>query len=216
MPKRILTCSPKGGCGKTSLTRNLAVAAALQNRKVTVVDLDPQRTLVKWWARRSEHLASIDSLSGEMTDAEDVISEVTGGDLVLIDTPPSLEIYPEHAKILIQSADLILVPCRATIDDVDSVVPFMGLFRSHGAEATVVLNAVKSNLGQARIKKHKARILAAGHLCPIEIADRVDYPGAAEDGLGVLEVKRAQAAAEEIMGLWDFVSTQLWSKRHAA
>lgn len=41
----VLVSSPKGGVGKTSLTANLAVALARQQRAVTAVDFDPQNGL---------------------------------------------------------------------------------------------------------------------------------------------------------------------------
>ena len=45
MPKRVLTASPKGGSGKTTLCHNLAAVAASEKVKIATADLDPQATL---------------------------------------------------------------------------------------------------------------------------------------------------------------------------
>src|SRR3954447_9212075 len=50
----LLTTSPKGGVGKTGCSRNLAVAAAKSGRTVAVLDLDPQKSLSRWWQKRPE------------------------------------------------------------------------------------------------------------------------------------------------------------------
>src|SRR5690349_20440753 len=50
--KRVLVSSPKGGSGKTELSKGLAVAAAMSGLNVAVVDFDPQKSLFEWWQRR--------------------------------------------------------------------------------------------------------------------------------------------------------------------
>jgi chromosome partitioning protein len=43
--KQLLVLGPKGGVGKTTVVRNLAVAGVLSGLRVIVVDTDRQRTL---------------------------------------------------------------------------------------------------------------------------------------------------------------------------
>ena len=50
--KTILIAAQKGGSGKTTLTRNLAVVAAEDGRNVLCLDLDPQGSLRGWWESR--------------------------------------------------------------------------------------------------------------------------------------------------------------------
>ena len=47
----ISVVNTKGGVGKTTLASALAVRASQEGR-VAMVDLDPQRSLIKWWKRR--------------------------------------------------------------------------------------------------------------------------------------------------------------------
>ena len=50
--KTILIAAQKGGAGKTTLARNLSVAAAHDGLKVLCLDLDPQGSLRAWWESR--------------------------------------------------------------------------------------------------------------------------------------------------------------------
>ncbi len=71
------------------------------------------------------------------------LTEVDGiepADLLFIDTPPSIEAQPIAMKRLIAAADLILVPCRASFDDVESAVPYLVALRESGARPVCVLN----------------------------------------------------------------------------
>ena len=47
--KTILIAAQKGGAGKTTLARNLSVAASLDGQNVLCLDLDPQGSLRGWW-----------------------------------------------------------------------------------------------------------------------------------------------------------------------
>src|SRR4051812_13586966 len=62
----ILVSSPKGGVGKTSISRNLAVAAAMGGLRVATLDFDAQGTLTKWWSKRTENVVSIEHYEGEL------------------------------------------------------------------------------------------------------------------------------------------------------
>ena len=50
--KTLVIAAQKGGAGKTTLARNLAVAAAQDGQRVLVLDLDPQQSLRAWWRGR--------------------------------------------------------------------------------------------------------------------------------------------------------------------
>ena len=50
--KTILIAAQKGGSGKTTLGRNLSVAATQDGRNVLCLDLDPQGSLRGWWEGR--------------------------------------------------------------------------------------------------------------------------------------------------------------------
>ena len=55
----ILIGSQKGGCGKSTLTINIAAALAKLNKDVIIVDADIQSTSSRWAADRSENLPKV-------------------------------------------------------------------------------------------------------------------------------------------------------------
>jgi len=209
MPKRLLICSPKGGCGKTNTSRNLAVAAALDGLKVVTVDFDQQRTLSLWWARRKRPLVEIVNYEATLTDVDDVLA-LDEGDLLILDSPPNHEGVEGGLQKLVAASDFILVPTRPTNDDAQSAIPLMKFIRRNNKEAAFVLNAVKPRVN---LKKVKDKLDAAGPICPIEIGDRIDYPNAADDGLGIIEAKtRSPEGADEVRGVWGFVKRRIWTQ----
>lgn len=210
--KRLLICGPKGGSGKTNTARCLAVAAAHEGLRVITADFDRQKTLTKWWRRRSENFAPITNYDLDFAETQDFLKEVSDGDLLIIDTPPTVEEYPTETKLLIMAADYILIPCRPTIDDAESAVPMMEMIISYNRPAAFVVNAVKPRVKTLRVKK---MLIRAGTVCPVEIGDRADYPRVAENGMALTEVPK-HAGAEEISGVWEFVRSKLWGPGRVA
>ena len=117
--KTILIAAQKGGAGKTTLTRNLAVAAAEDGRHVLCLDLDPQGSLRGWWESREADSPSMldrDPLPAEIRAAIGAARERF--DLCIIDTPPAASEWLAEA---IDAADLVLIPVRPSPDDLRAV-----------------------------------------------------------------------------------------------
>jgi len=88
--KTIVITAQKGGAGKTTLARNLAVAASHDGREVLCLDLDPQGSLRAWWEGRDADAPSMldrdpapDMLRATLNAAQAQF------DLCIIDTPPA-------------------------------------------------------------------------------------------------------------------------------
>src|SRR4051812_14587667 len=146
--QRVLISSPKGGCGKTNTTRNLAAAVVHDGYSVATADLDPQKTLTRWARRRPDAVPGVTHYQVEWKDADALTMD--GGidlvDVLFVDTPPSIEAHPVQMKALVKAADLVLVPCRASFDDVESAVPYLAALRQGGANPVVVVNFAKPRL----------------------------------------------------------------------
>jgi chromosome partitioning protein len=120
--KIVMLSSPKGGVGKSSLSRNILVLAARAGRKAAGIDFDQQATLATWSERRERvrvsipALASIPVTKASLDDWRSVLANArkSGADFLVIDTPPSIELNLNAIVSLSTEADLILVPCQQT------------------------------------------------------------------------------------------------------
>lgn len=117
--KTIVIAAQKGGAGKTTLARNLAVAASQDGRDVLCLDLDPQGSLRAWWEGRDADAPSM----LDRDPAPDVIRAALNAaqaqfDLCIIDTPPAA---PEWLAEALGAADLVLIPVRPSPDDLRAV-----------------------------------------------------------------------------------------------
>ena len=85
--KTILIAAQKGGSGKTTLGRNLSVAATQDGRNVLCLDLDPQGSLRGWWESREAEapfMLDRDPLPGELKASLNAAQKQF--DLCIIDT----------------------------------------------------------------------------------------------------------------------------------
>jgi chromosome partitioning protein len=125
----VLLSSPKGGVGKSSISRNILASAAQAGKRVAGIDLDQQSTLKTWSERRARARNAIPGLppvpviSANLSDWRPALKKVNGADLIVVDTPPSVEVNTPAITALSDAATLVLVPCQPMQDDVDSTAP---------------------------------------------------------------------------------------------
>lgn len=198
VPKRVLVASGKGGSGKTTTARNLAVAAVHYGLAVTTVDLDESPTLTAWWRNRPDILPQIDHMAAPINsiegDLREEIEGIKGCDLLVIDTPPSLTAYPAHARALIRAADLVVIPCQQYDEDLDAVTAWVGLTRDLGASSLILLNRTQRR--ESSFEAARRRLVKLGRLCPIDIPHFADVPKTFSRGLGVAEVRGAKGGQD--------------------
>lgn len=205
--KRILVTSAKGGGGKSTLARNLAVAAATSGLRVATLDLDAQKTLTNWYGRRPEGAAEFAHYAATMDggDVRGSISSIDDADVLIIDTPPSIEDYPEAFRLLAKISDLVLIPTGQSVDDLDSVRPWMRFVLSTGKRAAFVLNRVKPRT--KAFLEARNMLMKDGPVCPVELPDFEDVPLTSAYGIGIAELRGAKCASH-MEGIWMYVRGQ--------
>src|SRR5215467_928043 len=199
--KTISIVSQKGGAGKTTLAIHLAVAASQAGMNTAVIDLDPQASSAKWADRRQADLPVV--LSAHASRLAHVLetTRAEGGELVLIDTAPhSDNAALEAARI----ADLVLIPCRPSILDLEAIATSLDIAKLAHKPATVMLNAIAPS-GSEADEAEEAITQLGGEACPLRLVHRVAYARALVYGQAAQEYEPHGKAAQEIKALHKFV-----------
>jgi chromosome partitioning protein len=197
--KTICITAQKGGAGKTTLARNLAVAAVQDGQRVLCLDLDPQQSLRQWWQGRDNDAPMMLENDPAPHALRDTLDAVQGRfDIAVIDTPPAAPIWLAET---LRAADLALVPVRPSPDDLRAV----GATITALAAAGVSFAFVMSQTPRAKITEEAARALAQhGRVAPVNIVQRVIYAETAATGRGVTETADTKAA-QELAAIWGYV-----------
>ena len=202
----IALIAQKGGTGKTTLALSLAVAAVQRGRTVAVVDLDPQASAANWADRRVLDVPAV--VSAHVPRLQNVIDTArqNGVDLILIDTPGKSE---QAALAAAKVADLVLVPCRPQIHDIETLTATKEIIDlAGGRPAFVVLNAVPPQ--GRRHEEAQAAIQDMGlTVCPAILVQRAAFGDAPNAGQSASEYEPGGKAAQEIGLVYEFVSKLL-------
>lgn len=202
----ITLAAQKGGVGKTTLAVNLAVAAQAVGIKTALFDLDPQESATAWSERRDAELPHVEPISARRLGQAIDAAEANGFGLTLIDTPPAAG---AEAAAAAQRADLVIIPCRPSLIDLDAIKRTAQLIMSTGRAGFVVLNAAPPT---ATTLLDDARTLAGGtglRVAPPVLRERSAYRAAWPFGLGVIEHEPAGKAAQEVASLLQFLFDEL-------
>ena len=203
--KIVSVISQKGGSGKTTLALHLAVASSNAGQNTAVLDLDPQASAANWADRRAVELPVVRSAHASRLRQELRQIEEAGGEVVFVDTAPHSD---SAALAAAKASDLILVPCRPSILDLEAITNTLDLLRTTGKPILVVLNAVSA---QGSETEEAAEAIAALDVivCPIRVGRRVAFARALVSGLTAQEIEPRGKAAGEIGRLYARVSSAL-------
>lgn len=208
--KTLLVLNAKGGSGKTTVARNMAVAARQAGLSVATLDTDPQGSLTHWWKRRPDDVPGIEHFQQPMAEITAAPSPIDGIDLLVVDTPTAIEAYPDAAGALVDAADLVLLPARATPEDLLSVTRTMRFVRTRNRPAAFVLNGVRVRVRE--VTDARRQLAGIGEVAPVDLPDLAEVYRTFTAGLGVLEAAGARSAADWD-ALWRYAADRLGIER---
>jgi chromosome partitioning protein len=198
--RKILVVNSKGGCGKTTVATNLAVAFAARGDDVALADADRQKSCLSWVKRRSKKLASISALNWSKT--ESIGGKDMDLDVIVIDGPGGLR--SELTKKLISEASDIVVPVLASMFDWNATLKFLDdisdIKRVRKGKADIHVVANRINRRSTQVADLERALAKKGYPVLCKISDRVLYARHAAAGSGVFDV--SDADAHEIRGQW--------------
>jgi|SRR5581483_1705624 len=210
--KVIVIASTKGGSAKSSVATALAVCAASEGDKVTLVDADPQQSAGFWWDRRGKP----DNPDLVTVHSERELARAIGRlhadnrDWVIVDSPPALI---ERVEAAIELADFVLIPARPSMFDAEAVSPAVELCQEAGRPfAFVVTHA------DARWKLLSGFIDALKDFGPV-LAEHMSYSDVYASAVTAgktgpeMRGKAGSEAREEIAALWKAVKKRVADKR---
>jgi chromosome partitioning protein len=123
-----------------------------------------------------------------------------GFQLAIVDTPARVESAAVAAS---RAADLVLIPCKPSIYDLETLQTTRDLVERSGAKRppVVVLNAVppQSSRNDQAVQAIRSMGLA---ICPAQIGQRVAFEYAGQLGLSAAEYEPDGKAASEIQHLY--------------
>ena len=190
---RILIANSKGGCGKTTLTTNLAAYFASRGRQTSVFDCDPQASSLAWCQQRSAHLAPVHALAGS-----DPSRGLAPGwmlrippttEFLLIDTPAGLrghefDQFARHADALVVPVVPSSIDLRATLAFIDMVRKREEI-RSGRMRLALIANRLRERTLSARqLDSTLGRMTSAAM---IRVRDSQVYVGLAERGQSIFD-----------------------------
>lgn len=202
--RTISLISQKGGVGKTTLTINLAVAAAEAGAGVVIADTDPQQSAFNWFeARRAERPAPyVSAVFPEALAAFMETARNASADFLFIDSSPN---STEDSLTIADCADLLVIPCGPSFVDLRALKRTQNVVRLAGKPALAVLNLCPAYGDEPRQAKEALATLgfavASSHLGARAAARR-----AYARHLGVLEYEPLGKSAIEFRNLWDEVA----------
>lgn len=210
--KVVAFVSQKGGTGKSTLCRSVAVAASEAKQSVFILDLDPQKTTQDWSEERENALPEVDAIRSDQL--ETALAALSGKniDYVFLDTAGRDDAGTASA---IRQSDYCVVPCRPTPDDLRAVRPTIATIYRAEKPCGFVLNQTPPGRRSARVQEALNGLGAVNRVCSTPIVTRMDHQDASSLGQGVTEYAPDGQAAEEIRKLWRWVQSEVGELKHA-
>lgn len=195
----------KGGVGKSTLARSLAVAATRDGLSVLLIDMDTQQSISQWAERREADMPVVifsteNELPKKLAQAEGT------ADLVIIDTPPARS---TEAPAAVEVSDLVLIPTTPDVEPLEQMPRTLRLCRGFGRPVFAVINMANPT-GPAEVAQTREVIEAMGaQMAPIVLHRRKAHRAASAAGVTVQELSNETKAADEVANLWKWTYTQL-------
>src|SRR3954451_4744420 len=194
----------KGGTGKTTAATGLAVAAVNAGYQTAILDLDPQTNAANWRDRREAEGPAVESIQPSRLRHTLKAAESAGAEFVFIDTPGKSDTAAVEAA---RVADLVLVPVRPQIFDLETLAAVRDALRIAGSPPSyVVLNGIHPTATRSPAEQ-RDMISTAFQLpvCPVHLSHRAAFAEAPATGKAPQELEPQGKAAAELEALFAFV-----------
>jgi chromosome partitioning protein len=212
----ITVATMKGGSGKSTVASSLAVHWHLRGRRPTLVDADPQRSIMRL-VSRERALGGVAVVEDATDEAANTARRIAAnGSLVIIDTPG----FRSRTTLdCLAAADFVLVPVKPSPFDVDRMLDTLEILTSRtDGRRPLVRCVLTQTTRDSVIARHiRAELASAG--LPVlnsEMVNRVAYPEAMLWGATPSLISWKGPAAREVAAMADEVDMVLGAQQAAA
>jgi chromosome partitioning protein len=217
MPSTIITVATmKGGSGKSTLASCLAVHWHLGGRRPSLIDADPQRSIVRI-AARERALGGVAVIEDATEDASKTARRLArNSGVVIIDTPG---FRSKTTLDCLAVADFVLVPVKPSPFDVDRMLDTLSILtdRADGRRPLFRCLLTQTTRDSVIARHIRAELADAG--VPVlhsEMTNRVGYAEATLWGATPSLISWKGPASREIATIADEVDMVLGAKQAAA
>ena len=211
---RIVVLNPKGGCGKSTLTTNIAACYAQRGAVPAIMDYDPQSSSIAWLRRRPGDLPGIHGIaaykksmqatrSWQLRVPEDTLN-------LIVDSPASIS--HDDLRELTRDSSSILVPVLPSALDIDAASKCIAdlllvakVNRNEGKLAVIANRTRKNTKSFGRLMRF---LDSLGIPIIAVLRDSQNFVRAAEAGLGMHDMQPSRVRpdleqVEKIVGWLD-------------
>ena len=193
----ISVLNPKGGCGKTTISTNLARSLLDRGYSVLIVDSDPQGSARDWHAANEGNPIELVALD-RPNNVKTLSSMAANYDYVVIDGAAKLE---DMMAAAIKTSDFILIPVQPSPYDIwaaSDLVDFIKA-RQEVTDGVPLAAFVVSRVVEGTRLGGDVRAALDEYALPVfetTITQRQVYPQTASEGLTVFDADNVKAKAE--------------------
>ncbi len=210
--RRILVINGKGGCGKTTIATNLAVAYASADHVVALMDNDPQASSTYWAEQRPAELPTVHLVAAHrrssMYQTQAFQNRLPPNvDRIIVDGHSNAR--DRDLEMLLKQTDVVLVPLQPSSIDIQAGSRFITelvthrVFRAAPRPLGVIANRVQPNTETHAKLQHFLACLDVPTVATFR--DSPVYMEAAEHGKGIVDMIDSRAARKETPAWWELM-----------
>jgi chromosome partitioning protein len=211
----ITVATMKGGSGKSTLASCLAVHWHLTGRRPTLIDADPQRSIMRL-AARERALGGVNIVEDATEQASQTAQRLAATGPVIIDTPG---FRSKTTLECLAMADFVLVPVKPSPFDVDRMLDTLSILTDRPDGRRPVFRCLLTQTTRdSVISRHiRNELTEAGvPVLTAEMQNRVAYPEATLWGATPSLISWKGPAAREIATIADELDAVIGAKQAAA
>jgi chromosome partitioning protein len=211
----ITVATMKGGSGKSTLASCLAVHWHLTGRRPTLIDADPQRSIMRL-AARERALGGVSIVEDATEEASKTARRLAATGPVIIDTPG---FRSKTSLECLAAADFVLVPVKPSPFDVDRMLDTLSILTDRPDGRRPLFRCLLTQTTRDSVIARHIRTELAEAGLPVlnaEMQNRVAYPEATLWGATPSLISWKGPAAREIATIADELDAVLGAEQAAA